>query len=215
MRSKCEMNHQPLQIIARDGTEYEVVGGNASRLMQVKDLDLVVDLTGMADIPGFRQPWAGPQTYIVFPIRDMRAPDSKDDFVAMVRWLAELLSQGYRIGVGCMGGHGRTGMVLSYLYYLFTDDPGAIARVRELYCQRAVETDTQIRFLRDLGLSGVKPVRQSGSWFDSFPGKIASIQPAQSELPWEDEEDLVFYPDEEVTPLHDVLDRLLVDSKDQ
>lgn len=51
---------------------------------------------------------------------------------------------GERTVVYCAGGHGRTGLVLSWLltqFELMTPDP--VAEVRRMYCSHAVETEDQ------------------------------------------------------------------------
>lgn len=54
--------------------------------------------------------------------------------------------------VHCMGGHGRTGTGLSILLWLngYTGDP--VEYLRKNYCEKAVESETQIEYLKELGV---------------------------------------------------------------
>lgn len=55
--------------------------------------------------------------------------------------------------VCCSGGHGRTGSFLSIVYGMLnniTDGDKAIAHIRGNYCERAVETDAQEQYIRDV-----------------------------------------------------------------
>ena len=68
-------------------------------------------------------------------------------------WLQLLRSlpvMGAKVGLGCLGGHGRTGTVLSCLVGLTdlvgdNDDP--VKWVRDHYCEEAVESDEQIEYV--------------------------------------------------------------------
>ncbi len=53
--------------------------------------------------------------------------------------------------IGCYGGHGRTGTALACLAILCGQAPReAVSWVRTEYCERAVETDEQEAFVRNL-----------------------------------------------------------------
>ncbi len=58
---------------------------------------------------------------------------------------------GQRVEIGCYGGHGRTGTALACLAVLCGQAPDeAVSWVRGTYCERAVETDEQEAFARNL-----------------------------------------------------------------
>lgn len=110
-------------------------------------------------------PWApaasGP-IGVQFPITDMAAPKDAPNFIAMIGWLAERLAEGKTVHVGCMGGHGRTGVVLSALVKQVTGNADATAWVREHYCKKAVESTAQVKFLsKHFGINEVAPTKSS------------------------------------------------------
>jgi hypothetical protein len=58
------------------------------------------------------------------------------------------LSQGKRVAIFCIGGHGRTGYFASLvLGKLGIDDP--IAHIREKHCKKAVEDQSQVEHIAD------------------------------------------------------------------
>lgn len=66
-----------------------------------------------------------------------------------------------KVLVHCVGGHGRTGTLLSALLYLsgaMTDDPVTWLRAR--YCEKAVETKAQFTYLKTLGITTVCKVAE-------------------------------------------------------
>lgn len=109
------------------------------------------------------------------PIEDYRTlPD--DVLNDLVSKILDRLSHGKKIGLFCMGGHGRTGYVASIvLGKLGYDDP--IGFLRSNYCSKAVESNEQIRHIAEIL---EKPelartyVTQNGSLyafhFDGFDG---------------------------------------------
>ena len=74
--------------------------------------------------------------------------------------LGRYLSEGFTIHVGCVGGHGRTGLLIACLRHLVEPGRGdQVEWVRENYCRRAVEGRRQEDFVREF---------QRG--VDKFPG---------------------------------------------
>jgi hypothetical protein len=65
---------------------------------------------------------------------------------------AIFVTEGCPIFVGCLGGHGRTGLFLSILLFQLTKDKLSLYTLRERYCHKAVETTVQYRFLMEYGL---------------------------------------------------------------
>jgi len=79
---------------------------------------------------------------LYYPIKDYETlpNDVLDDLVSKI---LERLSSGKKVGLFCMGGHGRTGYVASVvLGKLGYDDP--IEFLRSNYCKEAVESSAQI-----------------------------------------------------------------------
>lgn len=70
----------------------------------------------------------------------------------VVLWLLE---EGYKIGFGCAGGHGRTGWLAAKLIKHFEKCSGddAVRRIRERFCEECVESEVQIK---DLGCESIK-----------------------------------------------------------
>lgn len=86
---------------------------------------------------------------------DMQAPDLDREFwIAMVQDLKQV--QGKAV-LYCMGGHGRTGTALCAIAQIAEYAPAiesgdVIQWVRQNYCCEAVETDSQVRYLLNLGV---------------------------------------------------------------
>ena len=106
----------------------------------------------------WEQPWYEDEgkKHIRFPIEDMFIPTESEDFKFLIEHIQYELSQGKKIHVGCIGGHGRTGMVLSALVEASMGDKlfdehgnkiSAVDYVRENYAKKAVETVPQMLFL--------------------------------------------------------------------
>lgn len=77
----------------------------------------------------------------------MRTPANFEEFDNMINWIQDQINDGKTVHVGCLGGHGRTGMVLSALVYKMLGIEDAITYVRENYCEEAVETSAQAKWL--------------------------------------------------------------------
>lgn len=148
-KASCYHSHPPLKItLSASGEQVSVYGGNA-RAPIVKDADIYVDLAGSSQ-PKRNYPWNPPETgpvEIVFPVYDMEPPSNPAEFKKMVYWLGEQVIAGKKLHVGCLGGHGRTGTLLAALVKVLSGEEDAITYVRENYCQKAVESDSQVKFL--------------------------------------------------------------------
>jgi protein-tyrosine phosphatase len=60
------------------------------------------------------------------------------------------LEQGLKVGIGCLGGHGRTGWILGYLINKIEKFPKSqklVDEVRKRLCKKAIESDEQIKSL--------------------------------------------------------------------
>ena len=92
----------------------------------------------------WQPPW--PHHLLVWP--DFGVPDEAEPVAAALRILLQRARSGQRVEVGCLGGHGRTGVALACLAVL-TGTPAseAVNWVRTAYCARAVETDSQAAFV--------------------------------------------------------------------
>lgn len=106
-------------------------------------------------------PWHGGIEF-TYPIADRKAPGNPKEFKMFVDWVISKLMAGQSIQMGCIGGHGRTGLVIAAIVQQMADNDqlppdfvdlemlskkDAGAWVRKHYCQKAIETDDQIEFL--------------------------------------------------------------------
>lgn len=123
------------------------------------------------------QPWMPDQPEVgTFFISDRCAPKSPKDFKLMLEWLASKLADNKRVHVGCIGGHGRTGLVLAALVSYITGEKDAIRWVREHHCKKAVESESQVTFLvKHFGITKApardQPLPKSGTATGRYPDK--------------------------------------------
>jgi len=85
---------------------------------------------------------------IKFPIEDFKVPESKEETMKIVDRILEALKQGENILIHCVGGNGRTGLLLACLArkVFGHDGPTAIDWVRQ-YVHHAVERQVQEQFV--------------------------------------------------------------------
>lgn len=151
---KCYHSHPALEI-----GEYKVYGGSCGNPV-VKDADVYVGFDFSMEHDPKLYPW-NKEVGVCFLIPDMGVPSDQAEFKKMVTWIVEQIKAGKKVHLGCIGGHGRTGMVLSAVYFEMTGEKDAITYVRAHYCQKAVESDTQIKFLNKLyGITKVEPSKK-------------------------------------------------------
>lgn len=165
---RCYESHPALKI-----GEYEVYGGNCGSPI-VKDADIYVGLDYSTRTTYGSYPWNNTRVEIYFPIKDMHAPDDPKEFHRMIEWLADQIRAGKKVHIGCIGGHGRTGTVLSALVAHMTGNEDATEYVRKNYCTKAVESDEQIRFLKKhYNIKEVNPTKlpYTGNWEGVGKGK--------------------------------------------
>lgn len=154
---RCYESHPPYEIV--EGVF--IYGGSCSYPI-VKDADVYGGFDAGMRFSGGKYPWsneAGGPVEFLFSISDMRAPKDPAEFRKMIEWLAEQLLAGKKVHLGCIGGHGRTGMVLAALRKHMADDADAITHVRQHYCKKVVETSEQTAWLEKHW--GIKPVAGS------------------------------------------------------
>lgn len=161
-KPRCHTKHQPLKLGMG-----EVVGGACGSPRAGYDIYIGFDY-GMK-MQHQPYPWEQKDDPIIefqYRITDMCAPKSPKQFKKMISWCAEQLDDGKKIHVGCIGGHGRTGLFLAALVSLYedlTDDP--IAYVRKEHCKKAVESQSQLKFLKKhfgIKIKGHKPTKGKG-----------------------------------------------------
>ncbi len=159
---KCYANHPALDIAG-----YKIYGGSCSTPI-ITDADIYVgfDAYGMHKTD-MAYPWEEGESFL-YPITDMMAPKNPESFAKLIDWLAQQLIAQKKIHLGCIGGHGRTGLVLAALVKAMTNDVNAIEYVRKNYCKKAVESEVQMQFLsKHFGITPIAPSK--GAY-----GKVAS-----------------------------------------
>lgn len=93
------------------------------------------------------QRWAPPWDHAHLPWVDFGVPDATELRVALEDVLARS-RRGEHVEIGCLGGHGRTGTALACLAVLTGTPAGdAVAWIRDVYCEKAVETEEQRAFV--------------------------------------------------------------------
>lgn len=129
--------------------EGRIVGGSC--LDPSGGCDIYVALDSGVSTNFITYPWEQNKFVgFLFPITNFDVPKDKNRFKAMCEWLAAQVQAGKRVHVGCMAGHGRTGMVLAGITYVLTNRQDSIMYVRNNYCEKAVETPEQVDFLANL-----------------------------------------------------------------
>jgi hypothetical protein len=172
---KCAFDHKPLRL----GTK-QMFGGACARPVY-EGCDVYVGLDS-GHRPNVSYPWE-PKSDVIdftFKITDGRAPQGQHvpEFHKLIDWLCERIKAGDAVHVGCIGGHGRTGMVLAAIVSKLGVSDTPIAYVRQQYCKDAVETEEQIKFLAkhyncEANAEPSRGVYQSSAttWHDYTPQK--------------------------------------------
>lgn len=147
--------------------DHKIYGGSCISPV-VDDADIYIGFDyGMAKSHK-AYPWEAGESFL-FPIQDMGVPKDPAQFKKLIEWISMQLAANKKIHVGCIGGHGRTGMVLSALVKHITGEVDAIQYVRKNYCTKAVESASQVKFLMThFGVSTVKGHKE----YDSYESKF-------------------------------------------
>ncbi|MEK7556576.1 MAG: hypothetical protein AAB538_01220 [Patescibacteria group bacterium] len=143
----CEHRGVPVSV-----GQYTIYAGGTQHFQpgDLEGYDLIVPLVEDHRLPVFPD-GANVRRY---EIQDFQAPPK--DFPEFLRELIGELEADKKILIFCVGGHGRTGTVLSGLKWLLEPALGnPIAAVRMQYCRHAVETQFQIAAI--LALAQLKP----------------------------------------------------------
>lgn len=148
----CTDYHPPLSITI--GTQETKIFGSSCIMPNIEDADLYVSLDDNATFFEWEKPWKkGTQEHLRYFIRDMSVPTDPKDFQMCLDYVIQALSEKKKVHVGCIAGHGRTGLFLSALVQKTMPEKlkelniSAIDYVRSNYCSKAVETFSQILFL--------------------------------------------------------------------
>ncbi len=139
----CYHSHKPITV--GPGTLY---GGNCATPFY-KDADYYVGLEILgANMNPKAFPWNEGEAF-TFHIPNGGVPADVINFVKLVDWIGQKLEAGKSIHVGCIGGHGRTGLVLAAVCVMMGvgENLDPIGFLRSAYCPKAVETAAQVEFL--------------------------------------------------------------------
>jgi hypothetical protein len=156
MSVRCYESHPVLKL-----GKGKLAGGSASHPI-VKDADVYVSLQSGSTSGYSADPWdpTGHVVEVHFSISDMQSPSDVTRFKKMVTWLCNQLHDGKFVHVGCIGGHGRSGMLISAIVAEMQEKKDAIGWVRKHYCKKAVESKSQVQFLmKHYGVTEVEPTK--------------------------------------------------------
>lgn len=187
---RCYESHPVLKLGKGLGKLY---GGSARHPIKGADVYVVLqdgDMNGQQSDPWDKQT----VVEVGYFIRDMHAPADVKRFKKLVTWVCTQLQGGKNVHVGCIGGHGRTGTVLSAIIAELLEEADAIQYVRQHYCKKAVESKEQVEFLmKHYGVTKATPtkshdVKPSGSngqqagFLSSWLPKSSHYEPKEKDL---------------------------------
>lgn len=142
---KCHSGN--VKVFTHNGTEF--YGGGHLRNSPDTGVDLIIELAH-CDYPCSTVNLISlfeierPAEYIYLPIADMQTPNWSREF-----WVSLFndVQRFNKVLVRCMGGHGRTGMVLA-IFAGLSGIKYPCRFIREKYCERAIETPKQAEYVR-------------------------------------------------------------------
>lgn len=176
---RCYEGHPPLVI-----GEFKIWGGSCITPV-VTDADIYVGFDFGMRKDDRAYPWVEGDSFL-FPIADMGVPANLTQFTKLLEYLWANLEAGKKIHIGCIGGHGRTGMVLAALVTMMTGEKDSIAYVRANYCPKAVESKAQVDWLaKHFGITPAQPTKQGNivdDWLKTGP-KSRGVTPAVNPPP--------------------------------
>lgn len=158
---RCYESHPPLKI-----GEHVIYGGSCISPI-VKDADIYIGFDMGMQRDHRRYPWNEGESFL-FPITDMSVPTDINEFNNLIEWVAVQLIAQKKIHMGCIGGHGRTGLVFAALVKYMTGEDDAISYVRKNYCEKAVESHEQVAWLHKH--FGIKEVQGAKEWHGNDGG---------------------------------------------
>ncbi|QIN95304.1 thymidylate synthase [Stenotrophomonas phage vB_SmaS_DLP_3] len=194
---RCYEDHPVIEFDNGEGKPVGILaGGNCGHPIH-KDADVYIGLDWcFRRQHGANYPWEPESKSGViefeYSISDGRAPSDTASAVKMIDWICNQLQAGKKVHVGCIGGHGRTGMILSAVVAKMCAMEDAITWVRKNYCKKAVESREQVEWLaKNFGIKKVSGSKEGISHGggtarnsisshnnrydpDKFPGKTSS-----------------------------------------
>lgn len=166
---KCAHSH-PLLTIGDE--KLQIQGGSAYSPQGKWDVEIM--LCGGAKTPDLMLPW-GP-TFVRLPIIDQSVPSDRDTFDKLIDWTIEQMKAEKRVHVGCIGGHGRTGLFLAVLVHRITGQADATQWLRDNYCKKAVESKAQVNWLhKHYGIEKVDATKAYTATTKSEKSKVGEL----------------------------------------
>lgn len=102
------------------------------------------------------------------PIVDFQVPTSNGKTAQVVQGTIKAAIDGKKPYVGCMGGWGRTGLVLALIAKAAgEDDP--VDFVRKNYASHAVETLPQLQFVNNFDVTELRRTMYRDAWISRIP----------------------------------------------
>ena len=150
---KKPYKHRPVKRCYESHPTIEIGGGEilgASCIYPQKGYDIYIGFDRGMSFLGGSYPWEDDKdapVEFLFKITDMSVPSNLKQYKKMIKWITGELKVGKKIHMGCIGGHGRTGMVLSTLLNQIDGEADSTTWVRDNYCKKAVESKEQVDFL--------------------------------------------------------------------
>jgi hypothetical protein len=164
---RCYESHPPLTV-----GDHVIYGGSCIHPI-VEDADVYIGFDHGMSQTDRTLPWVEGVEFL-YPIQDMGVPKNVATFKKLVEWVAVQLTAKKKVHVGCIGGHGRTGLFLSALVKHVTGNENATEYVRENYCKKAVESTAQIDFLK--AHFGIKPAAPTKGGNAEWAGAVRATQ---------------------------------------
>lgn len=154
---RCADTHPPLKIKTSKGDRF--IYGGSCLLSSPRNYDIFIGLDSLMKVTDKTFPWTEGVQFL-YAIQDMGVPKNIKSFYKLLGFLKVVVLSNKKVFVGCIGGHGRTGLVLSALVAEMTGKSDAITYVRKNYCKKAVETAKQINWLvKHFGVQEVTALR--------------------------------------------------------
>lgn len=122
--------------------------------------------------------------FIYLSTPDFSTPTNLQAMVELVEWVLHEARMGKQIGLGCMGGHGRTGALLAALTLasgMLGTGKDAVSYIRKVYCDEAVESWSQTVMLDSLAKHIWAPGGPTGD-LDKVNEDVESAYTAQSAI---------------------------------
>ncbi len=141
-KHSCYRSHPVLEI--GGGKLY---GGNYRDHDHLPVCDLYIALERDGTSPRFDPSRTTLPSAVTFYVPNMGVPQDVKSFRVLVETCVAALAAGKSVHIACIGGHGRTGMMIAAIVARIGITTDAINWVRANYCAKAVESPVQERFL--------------------------------------------------------------------